>query len=118
MVREFDGSRRTVIGEVDLPIKTGPHNFFITFFVMDIYPTYICFLGRPWIHLAGAVTLTLHQRLKFLVGIKLVVVKGEKDIMVIHLAPFRYVEGEDEVHEIPFQSFEVINVEMVGPVGK
>lgn len=33
--------------------------------------------------------------------------------MVSHLASFRYVEGEGEMKEIPFQSFEVINVEMV-----
>ncbi|XP_050889760.1 uncharacterized protein LOC127095058 [Lathyrus oleraceus] len=38
IVRAFDGSRRTVIGEVDLPMKIGPHIFFITFYVMDIYP--------------------------------------------------------------------------------
>lgn len=36
MVRVFDGSRRTVIGEIDLPMKIGPHIFFITLFVMDI----------------------------------------------------------------------------------
>lgn len=78
VVRVFDGSRRTVIGEVDFPIKIGPHTFFITFFVMDIHPAYSCLLGRPWIHLAGAVTLTLHQRLKFLVSNKLVVAEGEK----------------------------------------
>lgn len=73
VVREFDGSRRTVIGEVDLPIKIGPHKYFITFYVMDIYPTYSCLLGRPWIHSAGAVTSTLHQRLKFLINNKLVI---------------------------------------------
>lgn len=50
MVRSFDGSRRTVIGEVDMPMKIGPYTFFITFFVMDIHPAYSCLLGRPWIH--------------------------------------------------------------------
>jgi len=36
MVRAFDGSRKTVLGEVDLPITVGPHVFQITFQVMDI----------------------------------------------------------------------------------
>lgn len=85
VVREFDGSRRTVIYEVDLPIKIAPHTFFITFFVMNIDPTYSCLLGRPWIHSAGVVTSTLYQRLKYLVSNKLVVVEGEEDIMVSHL---------------------------------
>ena len=40
VVRAFDGSRRTMIGEVDLPMKIGPHTFSITFFVMDIHPAF------------------------------------------------------------------------------
>lgn len=44
VVRAFNGSRRTVVGEVDLPIKIAPLTFFITFFVMYIYPFYSCLL--------------------------------------------------------------------------
>lgn len=116
VVRVFDGLRRTMIGEVDLPMKIGPHIFFITFFVMDILPAYSFLLGRSWIHSAGVVTSTLHQRLKFVVNNKLVVVEGEDDFLVSHLKSFLYVEGEREIKEIPFQSFEVVNVEMVIPV--
>lgn len=105
-----------MIGEVDLSIKIRPLTFFITFFFLDIYPTYSCLLRRPWIHSVGAVTLILHQRLKFLVNNKLVVIKGAEDIMVSHLESFCYFEGEGEVHETPFQSFEVVNIEMVAPV--
>lgn len=118
VVRAFDGSRRTIIVEVDLPIKIGPHTFFIAFFVVGIHPTYSCLLGRPWIHSVRAVTSMLHQRLKFLSNNKLVVVEGEEDIMMSHLASFRYVEGEGELKEIPLQSFEIVNVEMVGHVGE
>ncbi|XP_058746081.1 uncharacterized protein LOC131618951 [Vicia villosa] len=46
-VRAFDESKRSVFGEVDLPIMIGPQLFTITFFVMDIYPSYSCLLGRP-----------------------------------------------------------------------
>ncbi|XP_050915718.1 uncharacterized protein LOC127130797 [Lathyrus oleraceus] len=56
IVQDFDGSQRQVIGEVDLPICVGPHQFIITFQVMDINPSYTCLLGRPWIHVVGAVT--------------------------------------------------------------
>jgi hypothetical protein len=38
IVKAFDGSRRAVIGEVDLPTKIGPTIFNITFQVMDIHP--------------------------------------------------------------------------------
>lgn len=60
VVKAFDGSNKTVIGEVDLSIKIGPCLFQIIFQVMDIRPAYSCLLGRPWIHEAGAVTSTLH----------------------------------------------------------
>ncbi|KAI5390105.1 hypothetical protein KIW84_075434 [Lathyrus oleraceus] len=50
VVKAFDGSRKTVISELDLPIKIGPSDFQTTFQVMDIHPSYNCLLGRPWIH--------------------------------------------------------------------
>ena len=47
VVRAFDGSKRMVHREVDLPIKVGSQVFNSTFYVMDIRPTYSCLLGRP-----------------------------------------------------------------------
>ena len=64
IVRAFDGSKRMVHGEVDIPIRVDSQVFNSTFYVMDIRPSYSCLLGRPWIHKAGAVTSTLHQKLK------------------------------------------------------
>ena len=40
VVRAFDGSRRDVGREIDLPIQIGPCTFQITFQVMDITPAY------------------------------------------------------------------------------
>ena len=54
VVRAFDGSKRMVHGEVDIPIKVGTQTFDSTFYVMDIRPSYSFLLGRPWIHNAGA----------------------------------------------------------------
>ncbi|KAI5436084.1 hypothetical protein KIW84_022506 [Lathyrus oleraceus] len=96
-VKAFDGSRKTVIGEMDLPMKIGPSDFQITFQVMDIHPVYSFLLGRPWIHEAGAVTSTIHQKLKFVKNNKLVVVGREKTLLVSHLSSFAYVDVEEEV---------------------
>ena len=38
--------------------------------------------------------------------------------MVSYLASFRYMEGKRELKEILFQYFEIVNVELVGPVGE
>ncbi|XP_039687954.1 uncharacterized protein [Medicago truncatula] len=42
LVKAFDGSRKNVLGEIDLPITVGPENFLITFQVMDINASYSC----------------------------------------------------------------------------
>lgn len=102
IVRVFDGSRRAMFGEVDLPIKIGPQMFVTMFFVMDIKPSYCFFLSRPWIHGAGAVTSTLHQKMKFAVDGKVITIYGEEEYMVSHLASLCYVEVEGEFHETPF----------------
>ncbi|KAI5436985.1 hypothetical protein KIW84_023200 [Lathyrus oleraceus] len=96
VVKAFDGSCKTVIGELDLPIKIGPSDFHITFQVMDIHPSYNCLLGRPWIHEADIVTSTLHKKLKFVKNKKLVVIGGEKALLVNHLSSFSYIDAEDE----------------------
>ncbi|KAI5384918.1 hypothetical protein KIW84_071779 [Lathyrus oleraceus] len=64
---------------------------------MDIDPAYSFLLGRPWIHEAGDVTSTLHQKLKFVKNGKLIVVGGEKALLVSHLSSFTYVDAEKEV---------------------
>ncbi|XP_073224746.1 uncharacterized protein [Cicer arietinum] len=61
VVKAFDGSKRQFVGEIDLSIQIEPHNFGITFQLMDIKSAYNCLLGRLWIHVAGALTSTIHQ---------------------------------------------------------
>ena len=101
VVRAFDGSKRMVHGEVDIPVKVGSQTFESTFYVMDIRPSYPCLLGHPWIHEVGAVTSTLHQILKYPVKGKIVTVRGEEEYMVSHLNSFRYVEMDGEFIETP-----------------
>jgi hypothetical protein len=106
IVKAFDGSRKSVIGEVDLPITIGPHEFQITFQVMNIQATYSCLLGRPWIHEAGAVTSTLHQKLKFIRDRKMVTMSGEEALLVSHLSAFSYI-GADDTDGTSFQGLSV-----------
>jgi len=111
VVRAFDGSERAVFGEVELPVKIGPEVFKSVFCVMDIQPVYSCLLGRPWIHAVGAVTSTLHQKLKYILAGKVVTVCGEEDIFVSQLSSFKYVEMDGEIFETPSQAFETVKVE-------
>ncbi|KAI5402474.1 hypothetical protein KIW84_050191 [Lathyrus oleraceus] len=82
---------------------------------MDIQPAYSCLLGRPWIHVVGAVTSTLHQKLKYELEGQIVTVCGEEDIFVSHLSTFKYVEMDGEMHQMLCQGFETTNINEVAP---
>jgi hypothetical protein len=90
-VRAFDGTRRSVYGEIELPITVGPHEFKVTFQIMEIQASFSCLLGRPWIHNVGAVTSTLHQKLKFISQGKFITVNGEVTLLVRHLSSFSFI---------------------------
>ncbi|RDX85842.1 hypothetical protein CR513_32903, partial [Mucuna pruriens] len=74
---------------------------------MDINPVYSCLLGRPWIHKAGAVPSSLHQRVKFISEHMLISVKGEEDLVISTPAPVEYVEGGEDALETSFQSLKI-----------
>nr|KYP32853.1 hypothetical protein KK1_046359 [Cajanus cajan] len=111
IVRAFDGSRREVTGEVILPIQVGPTVFNIEFQVTDIAPAYSCLLGRPWIHQARVVPSTLHQKVKFVVDNKLVVIQAEEDMIIIKSLTVPYVDAGKEALETAFQALKIARVE-------
>ncbi|XP_060178843.1 uncharacterized protein LOC132609024 [Lycium barbarum] len=76
-VKGFDGAQRGVVGEIDLVLEIGPVEFTVEFQVMDISSSYNLLIGRPWIHMAGAVPSTLHQNLKFVWNRQEIVIHGE-----------------------------------------
>jgi len=110
VVRAFNGTRREVRGEIDLPVQIGPHTCQVTFQIMDINPPYNCKLRRPWIHLVGFFPSMLHQKLKFIVEGHLVIVSGEEDILVSFPPSMPYVEAAEESLETAFQCFEVVSI--------
>ncbi|XP_031402658.1 uncharacterized protein LOC116212231 [Punica granatum] len=91
-VRAFDGSRREVNGEIDLVIEVGPCSFAVTFQVLDIPNAFSLLLGRPWIHAAGAVPSSLHQRIKFIAEDRLITVKGEEDYAIYKETAVPYIK--------------------------
>ncbi|XP_050908422.1 uncharacterized protein LOC127122059 [Lathyrus oleraceus] len=109
VVKGFDGSKRTVMGEIVLPMMVGLQQFQILFQGMEINPGYSCLLGRPWIHDACVVTSTLHHELKFIRNGKLAIVYGEQVLMISQLSSFRYIDVEKDVVITQFQGLEIAN---------
>ena len=77
-VRAFDGVQRETLGAVNLTIQMAPTEFEAKFQVLDIDTSYNLLLGRPFIHMAGAVPSTLHQLMKLVWRNEELVIHGEK----------------------------------------
>ncbi|KAE8694017.1 hypothetical protein F3Y22_tig00110788pilonHSYRG00276 [Hibiscus syriacus] len=113
VVRAFDGTKREVLGKINIPLTIGPAIYEVEFLVMDIMPTYNCLLGRPWIHQAGAVPSTLYQRIKFAIDGRLICIHAEEDIIASVSTTAPYVEVEEQAVECSFRSLEYVNAMFV-----
>ena len=107
VVRAFDGTKREVLENIKLPIQVGPSTFDSEFIVMDINPSYNCLLGKPWIHMAGAVPSTLHQKVKFVVEESLITVVVEENMIATTTTIAPYLEVKEYATECSFRSFEI-----------
>jgi len=52
---------------------------------------------------------TLHQKSKFIVDHKLVIVTTEDDVLVIKSSSILYIEAGEETLETSFQALEIVN---------
>ena len=59
--------RRVVIlhGQISLPVSMEGKEVMVTFIVVNSFFPYTAILGRPWIHAMGAISSTLHMKVKF-----------------------------------------------------
>ncbi|XP_052477697.1 uncharacterized protein LOC105793435 [Gossypium raimondii] len=113
VVRAFDGTERGVMGRIDIPLLIGPTIYEVDFLVMDIKPSYSCLLGRPWIHSAGAVPSSLHQKLKLVSEGRVVTIDAEEDIIASVTNDAPYLETSDDAIECSFRSLEFVNATFI-----
>ena len=52
-------------GQIRLPMQTGSETVEVDFIVVDAYSPYTAIVARPWLHTLGAVSSTLHQKIKY-----------------------------------------------------
>ena len=61
----FEGKTVTPMGQIRLPIQTGSDVVEVDFIMVDAYLPYTAIVARPWLHALGAVSSTLHQKVKY-----------------------------------------------------
>ena len=61
----FKGETVIPRGQIRLPIQTDSEIVEVNFIVVDSYSPYTAIVARPWLHALGAVSSTLHQKVKY-----------------------------------------------------
>ena len=52
-------------GMIRLPIQTGDKEVQVNFIVVEAFSPYTTILAKPWLHAMGAVSSTLHLKVKY-----------------------------------------------------
>ena len=61
----FEGKTVIPKGQIRLPIQTDSEIVEVDFIMVDSYSPYTAIVARPWLHALGAVSSTLHQKVKY-----------------------------------------------------
>ncbi|XP_065630146.1 uncharacterized protein LOC136067783 [Quercus suber] len=62
----FEGRVVTPKGQIRLPVQIGSEVVEVDFIVVDVFSPYTAIVAKPWLHALGAVSSTLHQKIKYL----------------------------------------------------
>ena len=74
----FEGKVIIPKGQISLPVQTGLETVEVDFIVVDAYSLYTAIVARPWLHNLGAISSTLHQKIKYPSGGKIEEVLGDQ----------------------------------------
>ena len=61
----FEGKIIIPKGQIRLPVQTSLEVVEVDFIFMDAYSPYTAIVAKPWLHTLGAVSSTLHQKVKY-----------------------------------------------------
>ena len=61
----FEGKMVVPKGQIRLPMQTSLDVVKVNFIVVDDFSPYTAIMGRPWLHTLGAVSSTLHLKVKY-----------------------------------------------------
>ena len=76
----FDGWMVIPEGQILLPVNMEGKVVMVTFIVVNSFSPYTTILGKPWIHEMGAVSSTLHVKVKFRTKQGIAIVRGNQQV--------------------------------------
>ena len=98
----FEGKVIIPKGQIRLPVQTGLETMEVDFIVADAYSPYTAIIARPWLHTLGAISSTLHQKIKYPSGGKIEEVLGDQTMarQCMIAAIWHKPEEESVTHEM------------------
>ena len=76
----FEGKMVVPKGQIKLPVQTSSDVVEVDFIVVDAFSPYTTIMGRPWLHTLGAVSFTLHQKVKYPSGDQVLEILGSQSM--------------------------------------
>ena len=74
----FEGRMVVPKSQIRLPVQTGTDVVEVDFIVVDVFSPYTTIMGRPWLHTLGAISSTLHQKVKYPSGGQVLEIVGSQ----------------------------------------
>ena len=87
--------------QISLPMNMEGKEVMVNFIVVNSFSPYTVILGRPWIHVMGAVTSTLHVKVKFHTDHNVATVRGNQQVVRLVVAVNREIKQKESIEEIP-----------------
>ena len=106
-IRAYDGTQRTVMGTLTTHVMIGPVRYSILFQVLSIQTSFNLLLGRPWIHEAGAIPSSLHQKVKFIHEGRIITIQSDTDIITSSEPVLQISHSVNDLHLTGFVFDEV-----------
>ena len=76
----FEGKMVVPKGQIRLPVQARADVIEVDFIVVDAFSPYTAIMGSPWLHSLGAVSSTLHQKVKYHFGGQVLEIVGSQSM--------------------------------------
>ena len=76
----FKGKMVIPKGQIKLLVQTGSNAVEMDFIMVDAFSPYIVIMGQPLLHTLGAVSSTLHQKVKYPLGDQVLEILGSQSM--------------------------------------
>ena len=113
IVKVYDNTKREVMGTLVIDLQIGSATFSTLSQVLRIHTSFNLLLSRPWIHRAGAILYSLHQKMKFIHDGQVITVQSTRDMFASSEPILQINHSEDGLFltEFTFDEIQTLEIE-------